>query len=174
MDTIVKLINTRTFDEYEFSIPMSDVGEYFVTVGAYSDYIAGNYVLESLKGDFEFLEYDELTDINRLNHLISKYESLRPQEKEKILLLTSLYGDSVDAFFYAMDSYPIYTLVPKGIVTKKDVIHFVINELYETPSLVSLFGETIDHNLFYRSLFARDIAVMIDKRILIKHLELGI
>ena len=174
METIVKLINTRTLDEYEFSLGQTDLGEYFVTIGAFNDFCKGNYILESLTGDFEFIEHDEHTDINLLNDLILEFESLRPQEQEKILLLTNLYDNTLDALHYAVNSYPKYTLIPKGVDSKEEVVRYVINEIYETPSLLNKFGEAIDIDLFYHFLLTRDIAIVIDKRTLIKHLELGI
>lgn len=171
--TVVKLINTENYDEYEFSMPQTDLADYFITIGAYSDYIEGNYILESLTGDFDFLEYDAHTDINMLNDLILEFESLRPQEQEKVLLLTNLYDNTVEAFHYAMHSYPKYTLLPNSLSSQEDVIEYIINEVYQTP-LLKHFAEAIDYDLFWHILFTRDLAIVLNKRILIKHLELGV
>lgn len=171
METIVKLINTRTLDEYEFSLGQTDLGEYFVTIGAFDDYCKGNYILESLTGDFEFIEHDEHTDINLLNDLLLEFESLRQQEQEKILLLTNLYDNTLDALHYAVNTYQKYSLLPDTLNSKEEVIQYIINEIYQTP-LLKHFGETIDYELFWHILFTRDLAIVLNKRILVKHLEL--
>lgn len=105
-----------------------------------------NYILESLTGDFEFLEYDEHTDINSLNELLLEFESLRPQEQEKVLLITNLNDNTIEAFHYAMNAYPKYTLLPDVLDSQEDIVKYVINEIYETP-LLKWFGETIDYEL---------------------------
>lgn len=105
-----------------------------------------NYILEFLTGDFEFLEYDEHTDINSPNELLLEFESLRPQEQEKVLLITNLNDNTIEAFHYAMNAYPKYTLLPDVLDSQEDIVKYVINEIYETP-LLKWFGETIDYEL---------------------------
>ena len=170
---IVKLINTNTLGEMEFSIPLADLDEYFITIGAYSDYLEHNYILESITGDFAFLECDEQTDIAKLNDLILEFESLRPHEQEKVLLLTGLYDNSVDAFHYAMNTYQKYTLLPDTLTSQKAIVQYIIKEIYETP-ILKYFEDTIDYDLFWHILFTTDLAIVFNKRVLVKHLELGV
>lgn len=169
----VKLINTNTLGEMEFSIPLTDLDEYFITIGVYSDYLEHNYIVESLTGDFDFLDINEDTDIGRLNDLILEFESLRPQEQEKVLLLTGLYDNSVDAFHYAMNTYQKYTLLPDTLTSQKAIVQYIIKEIYETP-ILKHFEDTIDYDLFWHILFTTDLAIVFNKRVLVKHLELGV
>lgn len=169
----VKLINTNTLGEMEFSIPLTDLDEYFITIGVYSDYLEHNYIVESLTGDFDFLDINENTDIGRLNDLILEFESLRPQEQEKVLLLTGLYDNNVDAFHYAMNTYQKYTLLPDTLTSQKAIVQYIIKEIYETP-LLKYFEDTIDYDLFWHILFTTDLAIVFNKRVLVKHLELGV
>jgi len=64
-----------------------------------------------------------------------------------------------------MQSYSKYT--------PEEVIDYVINEVYQTP-LLKHFQKTIDYELFWHILFTRDLAIVLNTRILIKHLELGL
>ena len=81
--------------------------------------------------------------------------------------------NTVEAFHYTMQSYPKYTLLPNSLTSQEEVIDYVINEVYQTP-LLKYFQETIDYELFWYILFTRDLAFVLNKRILIKHLELGL
>jgi tRNA-dihydrouridine synthase len=57
--------------------------------------------------------------------------------------------------------------------SEEEVIDYIINEVYQTP-LLKHFKETIDYPLFWHILFTRDLAIVLNKRILVKHLELGL
>lgn len=170
-NTTVTLLRTSTLEEYQLSIPIIDIDEFFIAMDWYDEFLNNQYLIIELKGAFDFLLYDQFIDISVLNRLLLRFKQLDEAAQETVIYLTHLNSDTVDALQYSLRNYDKFVLVPAHCSSPEAISKFVITTCY-LNSLLKYFSDAICYEDFYQYLFKHCIAFYIDERILIKKIEL--
>lgn len=171
--TVAKLLRLGDpeFTEYELSLPIKDLDEFFVAMDWYSEYLHKEYVITELNGFFDFLLYENNLDIKRLNELLLRFQILDEEEQELVLFLTHLNSDTVDGFEYSLNNHTKYVMVPITCRNEEEISRFVINKI-SSSNFLRFFEDSICYEDFFQLLFKHQIAFDVDNRFIIKLVEL--
>lgn len=169
MNFTVKLLRTADFKEYELSLPLNDIDEYFLIHDWLNEFKSKDYFCIEITGDIK-LDYEETLDIEYFNNLLLEFRNHDIATKEKVQAIMELNYNTVESLEYALNNHQKYTLVPDTI-SKNQLAKYVFEEILNIKTY-DLWCDSISSEDFATILFARGCAFSVNGKILIKSINL--